>query len=85
MIVHQNFKDMKQIKYHDRSKTTAGLLALFLGGLGVHKFYTGRAGMGFLYLVFCWSFIPAIIAIVEAIQFFNMPLVVFDEKYNNHP
>lgn len=43
------------------------LLAFFLGGLGVHKFYAGKFGMGFLYLLFSWTTIPQIIAFVEAI------------------
>jgi len=34
-----------------RSKTTAALLAFFLGGLGVHKFYLGRVGPGLTHLV----------------------------------
>ena len=29
-----------------KSKTTAGILALLLGGLGVHKFYLDRTGQG---------------------------------------
>ena len=45
--------------------TTAVLLALFLGGLGAHKFYLGQAGLGVLYLLFCWTFIPAIVALFE--------------------
>lgn len=32
------------------SKWKALLLCIFLGGLGAHKFYEGRVGMGFLYL-----------------------------------
>lgn len=43
------------------------LLAFFLGGLGVHKFYAGKTGMGILYLLFCWTGIPSIIAIIEVI------------------
>lgn len=35
-----------------KNKTTAGLLALFLGGLGVHKFYLGQTLAGVLYLLF---------------------------------
>lgn len=49
-----------------KSSTTAVLLALFLGGLGAHKFYMGQTGMGILYLVFCWTYIPSIIAFIEA-------------------
>ncbi len=33
-----------------RDKTTALLLAIFLGGLGAHQFYVGKTGMGILYL-----------------------------------
>ena len=33
-----------------RNKWTAFFLCLFLGGLGAHKFYEGRTGMGILYL-----------------------------------
>ena len=29
------------------------LLALFLGGIGAHKFYAGKTGMGIVYLLFC--------------------------------
>ena len=31
------------------------LLALFLGGLGAHRFYMGQTGLGILYLVFFWT------------------------------
>ena len=48
-----------------KSRITAALLAFFLGGIGVHKFYMGKTVMGILYLLFCWTFIPAIIAFVE--------------------
>ena len=49
------------------SKLTYVLLAFFLGGLGAHKFYSGKTLMGVLYLVFCWTYIPALIALVEGI------------------
>ena len=31
-----------------KSKVTAGVLAIVLGGLGIHKFYLGKIGMGIL-------------------------------------
>lgn len=34
-----------------RDKWVALLLCLFLGGVGAHKFYEGRIGMGILYLL----------------------------------
>lgn len=33
-----------------KSKTTALLLCIFLGGLGAHRFYVGKGGTGILYL-----------------------------------
>ena len=46
------------------------LLAIFLGGLGIHHFYLRRDGLGILYLVFCWTGLPSLIALIEA---FFMP------------
>ncbi|MEA1568161.1 NINE protein, partial [Salmonella enterica] len=40
----------------EKSRIAAALLAFFLGGFGVHKFYLGKIGQGFLYLIFCWTF-----------------------------
>lgn len=65
-----------------KNKTTAGLLALFLGGIGIHKFYLGRGGQGILYLIFFWTFIPAFIAFIEAIILFTMSDADFNLKYN---
>lgn len=65
-----------------KSKIVAGLLALFLGGLGIHKFYLGRGGAGILYLLFFWTFIPAVIAFFDAIFLFLMDDEVFNAKYN---
>jgi len=65
-----------------RNKTVAGVLALFLGGLGVHKFYLGKNGMGILYLLLCWTCIPALIGLIEAIQMFSMSDMEFNTRYN---
>ena len=43
------------------------VLAVFLGGFGAHKFYAGKTMSGILHLVFCWTGIPHIIAIISAI------------------
>lgn len=50
-----------------KSKIAAGLLAILLGGFGIHKFYLGKVGMGILYLIFCWTYIPALVGFVEGI------------------
>ncbi len=48
--------------------TTATILAIFLGGIGAHHFYLGRAGVGVIYLLFSWTFIPVILGLLEAIS-----------------
>ncbi len=52
-----------------KSKIAAGVLAILLGGIGVHKFYLGKIGMGILYVVFCWTGIPALIGLIEGIMY----------------
>lgn len=65
-----------------KSKTTAAILALVLGGIGIHRFYLGQGGYGVLYLLFCWTFIPAAIALIDFVIFLTMDEVKFNEKYN---
>lgn len=50
-----------------KSKGLAGVLAIFFGGIGIHKFYLGKVFQGILYLIFCWTYIPAIISFIEGI------------------
>ena len=52
-----------------KSKVVAGVLGILLGGFGIHKFYCGKIGMGILYLVFCWTGIPAIVGLIEGILY----------------
>jgi TM2 domain-containing membrane protein YozV len=66
-----------------KNKTTAGLLALLLGGLGAHKFYLGKWVWGLVYLIFCFTFIPAVISLIEAIIFFSMKEAEFQLKYGD--
>lgn len=61
-----------------KNRVAAALFAFFLGGLGGHKFYLGQVGLGIVYLLFCWTFIPAIVAFVE----FILLLAMSDEKFN---
>jgi TM2 domain-containing membrane protein YozV len=64
-----------------RNRVTAALFALLLGGLGVHKFYLGKVGQGFLYLLFCWTFVPAVIAFIEGIIYLTLSDQAFQERY----
>ncbi len=65
----------------NKSRMVAGFLALFLGGIGMHRFYLGQ-WWGIFYLLLCWTFIPAIIAVLEAIVFFCTGDSTWAEKYD---
>ena len=53
-------------------KATLCLLAFFLGGIGVHKFYTGNWAWGLIYLIFCWTFVPGLTAFCEFIRYITL-------------
>jgi TM2 domain-containing membrane protein YozV len=63
-----------------KSKPAVTLWAIFLGGFGAHKFYMGSWGWGIVYLVFCWLYIPFIIALVEWIRYVLMSDDEFHSK-----
>ncbi|MFJ9740219.1 TM2 domain-containing protein [Streptomyces sp. NPDC101166] len=52
--------------YSDKSKIVAGILQIFLGGLGIGRFYVGSVGVGIAQLLTCgglglWSLIDGIL------------------------
>ncbi|CAL9275810.1 MULTISPECIES: TM2 domain-containing protein [Streptomyces] len=52
--------------YSDKSKIVAGLLQIFLGGLGIGRFYVGSVGVGVAQLLTCgglgfWALIDGIL------------------------
>lgn len=67
------------------NKMTAGLLALFLGPLGVHKFYLGFTKAGIIMLVGTIFIIPAFItvplALIEAITYLTKSDEEFERLY----
>ena len=42
-------------------------LCLILGGIGAHKFYSGKWIQGLLYLAFCWSGVPVVLALFDLV------------------
>jgi len=52
-----------------KSKVVAGLLALFLGGLGVHKFYLGRPLGGVFRILMLIMSYASIIVVAPAVAF----------------
>lgn len=64
-----------------RSKTTAALLAFFLGHFGIQRFYLGRPVSGFVLLCLCWTGIPSLWGFIESILLFTMSENTFRFKY----
>jgi TM2 domain-containing membrane protein YozV len=75
-------------------KTTAGILALLLGGLGIHKFYLGYTGAGLVFLLvntigfavtwlllFTPNIALGIIALVEGIIYLTKSDEEFEQTY----
>jgi TM2 domain-containing membrane protein YozV len=54
----------------DKSKIAAGLLGIFLGGLGVHNFYLGYTQKGIIQLVLgiCTCGLSSIWGLIEGIM-----------------
>jgi len=65
-----------------KSKTIAVVLALIVGGIGIHKFYLGRTAAGVMYLLFFWTGIPVVLSWFDALAYILMPRETFDDRYN---
>ena len=64
-----------------KSKVTAGILSILLGGIGIHKFYLGQVGWGITYLLFSWTSIPMFLGFIEGIYYLTMSDKAFKAKY----
>mgnify|MGYP006289276505 CR=1 FL=1 len=65
----------------DTDQVAAGVLAILLGGLGVHKFYQGNTRNGVLYLCFFWTGIPAVLGLIEGILILIADEDEYERKY----
>ena len=53
------------------------ILAFLLGGFGIHKFYAGKTGAGVAYLLFCWTFIPVLLGLIDFLRDFAILYFAF--------
>jgi len=70
-----------------KNKTTAGLLAIFLGAYGAHHFYLGNSNKGLLYLLLSLftgigALIFGIMGLIEGIQYFSMSDEEFAQRFS---
>jgi TM2 domain-containing membrane protein YozV len=64
-----------------KKRSTAMILCLLLGGLGIHRFYLGEAGKGILYIITVGGFL-GLIPLIELIIGMLGSEESFDQKYN---
>ena len=67
---------------NSKSRITAGVLALFLGGFGIHRLYLGQ-WWGLFYLLFWATGIPSLRSMIESIVFFCSSEANWQRKYGN--
>jgi TM2 domain-containing membrane protein YozV len=65
-----------------KDRTTAIILAFFLGGFGAHKLYLGDKNAFILSLLFCWTGVPTILAIIDGVTYLGMSDEGFRMKYS---
>lgn len=64
-----------------RSRIAMGLLAFFFGTFGIQQFYIGRTVRGIFSILFCWTGIPTIAGIIEAMIIFFEDKSEFEFRY----
>jgi TM2 domain-containing membrane protein YozV len=64
-----------------KSRPIAIVLALLLGGFGIHRFYVGPISWGVAYLIFFWTGVPGFLAWMEAIYWLTRSDVEWAQKY----
>lgn len=62
-----------------RYKSTTTLLSFFFGAFGFQKFYLGEKNKGTYSILFCWTFIPSLVGLIDFIKY----AVMNDAKYND--
>lgn len=66
-----------------KNKTTAGLLAIFGGAIGLHRFYLGQTGLGIGYIALFWVLgLSVLLGLIDGIAILGMSEEQFDRKYN---
>lgn len=75
-------KELPKSSSYRKNRFLAVIFALVLGSFGLHKFYLGKPRLGLMYLVFFWTRVPAIVALVDIVILLVTPQEKFDQKYN---
>lgn len=63
-----------------KSRVTTSLLAILLGGLGIHFFYLEAWGWGLVSILLCWTYLPTIAGLILGIRYLTMSDKEFERK-----
>jgi len=63
--VHGEEVKKEKLSYN---RTAAGVMALFLGAFGIHKFYQKQFRLGILYVLLSWTGLPAMLSLFEGVK-----------------
>ena len=66
-----------------KDKMVSGILAILLGGLGIHHFYLGNTKMGIIYIVLACVGVSPILGLIDGILYLTKPDDVFQRCYMN--
>jgi TM2 domain-containing membrane protein YozV len=68
-----------------KNRTTAAMLALFVGWLGFHHFYLGDRRRGIYYLGFFWTLVPLFLGWIDGVRLALMDEQEFEQKFVHQP
>ncbi|AZA57385.1 TM2 domain-containing protein [Chryseobacterium shandongense] len=84
MEVYENQGGTYNQPYRSEKKVTAGILAILLGGLAIHKFYLGYTKTGIIQLILslvtCGT-VGGLIGLIEGIIYLTKSDEEFDRTY----
>jgi len=66
----------------NRNMSLAKFVSFFFGAIGFQKFYFGQTNKGIFSMLFCWTFIPSLIGLIDFIKLVSMSEDSFNIKYN---
>ena len=72
---------MRQNQQSEINKEKAVKLAITLGWLGGHRFYTGQTVTALAYLMFCWTLIPGFLSLIDAVFLARMTDDEFTDEF----
>lgn len=64
-----------------QNKMVLAVVALLVGGFGIHNFMMGESKKGIVKILLCWTGISSIVALIDAIKLFTDKYEVDSDKY----